>query len=82
MISRIGIFNPLPPDVHTEMLRDLRDRFMAALRQQEGHIEGYWLEGEDGQVGSVSFRESEGALKEGGTRANATPCSRTRTRAK
>jgi len=73
MISRIGIFKPLPPDVHTEMLRNLRDRFMAALQQQEGYIGGYWLEGEDEQVWSVSFWESEEALREGGTRANATP---------
>ena len=73
MIARIGNFNPLPPDVHTEMHRNLRDRFMAALQQQEGYIAGYWLEGEDGQVWSVSFWESEEALREGGTRTNATP---------
>jgi Antibiotic biosynthesis monooxygenase len=73
MIARVATFTPMAPDVEAEMHRNLRVRFISAIQEQEGFIAAYWLMGEDKQVWSISFWESEEAMRAGGQRANATP---------
>jgi len=43
MIARIATFPTLPPDVSAEVHRNVLDRFMPALRAQDGFVAGYWL---------------------------------------
>jgi len=73
MISRIATFPPLPPEQDAAVRRNVRERFMAALRAQEGFIAGYWLTRADRSWVSVSVWASEEAQRRGGERANATP---------
>lgn len=73
MIARIGTFNPMTPDVAAESSRNLLDRFLPALRSQEGFVAGYWLDAPDGRQLSITIWESEEALHEGTRRTNAVP---------
>jgi hypothetical protein len=73
MIARIGTFAPMPPEVAAESQRNLSERFLPALRAQEGFIAGYWLSGAAGQQLSITLWESEEAMGRGGAQANATP---------
>jgi len=73
MIARIGIFQHLAPEAAAESRRNLVERFLPALKAQEGFVAGYWLVGADGKRLSVSVWESEAALRTGGARANAVP---------
>ena len=43
MIARIATFPSLPPDVSAEVRRNVLERFMPALRAQDGFVAGYWL---------------------------------------
>jgi len=73
MIARIATFLTLPPDVSAEVHRNVLDRFMPALRAQDGFVAGYWLA--DAAETWISFTvwESEALAQRGGERANATP---------
>ncbi len=73
MIARLGVFDPMPEDVHREYRRNLTERFKPALEQQPGFVAGYWLRSEDGRELSFTVWESEEALATGAQRANATP---------
>ena len=73
MIARIATFPTLPADVSAEVHRNVMDRFMPALRAQDGFVAGYWLA--DAAETWISFTvwESEALAQRGGERANATP---------
>jgi hypothetical protein len=73
MIARIATFPTLPPDISAEVRRNVLQRFMPALRAQDGFVAGYWLANADGTWISFTVWESEAALERGGERANATP---------
>lgn len=73
MIARLGVFDPMPEDVHAEYRRNLVERFKPALEAQEGFIAGYWLQAPDGRELSFTVWTSEAALATGAQRANATP---------
>jgi heme-degrading monooxygenase HmoA len=73
MIARIATFPKLPPEVDAEVRRNVLERFMPALRAQEGFVAGYWVANEDGTWVSFSVWESKEAHERGGQRANATP---------
>lgn len=73
MIARIATFPQLPPEIEAEVRRNVRDRFMPALREQAGLVAGYWLRRDDGTWVSVTIWESEEAQQRGGAQANATP---------
>jgi hypothetical protein len=73
MIARIATFPSLPPDVSAEVRRNVLERFMPALRAQDGFVAGYWLANTDGTWISFTVWESEAAAQRGGQRANATP---------
>ena len=73
MIARIATFPTLPPDVSAEVRRNVLERFMPALRAQDGFVAGYWLANADGTWISFTVWESEAAAQRGGQRANATP---------
>jgi heme-degrading monooxygenase HmoA len=73
MIARIATFPTLPPDVSAEVRRNVLERFMPALRAQDGFVAGYWLATADGTWISFTVWESEAAAQHGGQRANATP---------
>ncbi len=73
MIARIATFTSLIPETAAESQRNLLERFLPALKAQEGFVGGYWLRAEDGKQVSVTVWESEEALQRGAERANATP---------
>ncbi len=73
MIARVAVFPPLPPDVDAEVRRNVRERFLPALRAQDGFVDGYWLTREDGSWLSLTVWESEEAQRRGGAAANAMP---------
>ena len=73
MIARIATFPPLAPEIAAEVRRNVLERFMPALRVQEGFIAGYWLADDDGRWISLTIWENEDAQRRGGERANATP---------
>ncbi len=73
MIARIATFPQLTPEVAAEVRRNVLERFMPALRAQEGFVAGYWLAREDGTWVSFSVWENEEAQRRGGERANAMP---------
>ena len=59
MIARIATFPTLPPDVSAEVHRNVLDRFMPALRAQDGFVAGYWLADAAGTWISFTVWESE-----------------------
>lgn len=63
----------MPPDIAAESRRNLEERFLPALRSQEGFVAGYWLASEDGRQLSITLWQSEEALERGAQRANAVP---------
>ncbi len=73
MIARIATFSSLTPETAAESRRNLLERFLPALKAQEGFVGGYWLRAEDGRLLSITVWESEEALRRGGERANAVP---------
>jgi hypothetical protein len=73
MIARIATFPSLPPEISAEVRRNVLDRFMPAIRVQDGFVAGYWLADEDGTWISFSVWESEADMERAGQRANATP---------
>jgi quinol monooxygenase YgiN len=73
MIARIATFPTLPPDVSAEVRRNVLDRFIPALRAQDGFVAGYWLADAAGTWISFSVWESEAAAQRAGERANAAP---------
>jgi len=73
MIARIATFPTLPPDISAEVRRNVLERFMPAIRAQDGFVAGYWLADADGTWISFTVWESEAAMVRGGERANATP---------
>jgi len=73
MIARIATFPSLPPAISAEVRRNVFDRFMPALRVQDGFVAGYWLADEDGTWISFSVWQSEADLERASQRANATP---------
>ena len=54
MIARVGTYHSMAPDVAAESRRNLVDRFLPALRAQEGFVGGYWLEAADGRQLSIT----------------------------
>jgi heme-degrading monooxygenase HmoA len=73
MIARIATFSSLTPETAAESRRNLLERFLPALKAQEGFVGGYWLRAEDGRQLSITVWESEEALRRGGAQANAVP---------
>ena len=73
MIARIGTFLSLTPEAAAESRRNLLERFLPALKAQEGFVAGFWLNAPDGRHLSITVWESEEAMRRGATRANATP---------
>ena len=73
MIARVGIFENLSPEAEAASTHNLRERFLPALKAQEGFVGGYWLKGEDGKALSITLWESVAMVQEGGRRANAVP---------
>lgn len=73
MIARIGTFLFLTPEAAAESRRNLLERFLPALKAQEGFAGGFWLNGEDGRHLSITVWASEEAMQQGAVRANATP---------
>jgi heme-degrading monooxygenase HmoA len=73
MIARIATFTTLPPEISAEVRRNVLERFMPAIRTQDGFVAGYWLANADGTWISFTVWESEAAAERGGARANATP---------
>jgi hypothetical protein len=73
VIARIATFAMLPPDVSAEVRRNVLERFMPAIRAQDGFVAGYWLANGDGTWISFTVWQSEWAMERGGERANATP---------
>ena len=73
MIARIATFPTLPPDISAEVRRNVLERFMPALRAQDGFVAGYWLANTDGTWISFTVWDTEAAVERGGERANATP---------
>jgi hypothetical protein len=73
MIARIARFPTLAADVSAEVHRNVMDRFMPALRAQDGFVAGYWLADAAGTWISFTIWESEASAQRGGERANATP---------
>jgi hypothetical protein len=73
VIARIATFPTLSEDVCVEVRRNVLERFMPAVRVQEGFVAGYWLANADGTWISFTIWESEAAAQRGGERANATP---------
>ena len=73
MIARIATFPSLPPAISAEVRRNVFDRFMPALRVQDGFVAGYWLADEGGTWISFSVWQSEADLERASQRANATP---------
>jgi heme-degrading monooxygenase HmoA len=73
MIARIAMFPTLPPDISAEVRRNVLERFMPAIRAQDGFVAGYWLANADGTWISFTIWQSEEAAQRGGERANATP---------
>lgn len=73
MIARIATFPSLRPDTSAEVRRNVLERFMPALRAQEGFVAGYWLANDEGTWISFSIWESEAHMERAGERANAAP---------
>jgi heme-degrading monooxygenase HmoA len=73
VIARLGVFEPMPEDIHAEYRRNLAERFKPALAAQDGFVAGYWLQAPDGRELSFTVWASEAALATGAQRANATP---------
>lgn len=73
MIARIGTFLSLSPEAASASRRNLIERFLPALKEQEGFIGGFWLNGADGRHLSITVWESEEAMRRGADRANAAP---------
>ena len=73
MIARIATFSSLTPEADAESRRNLLERFLPALKAQEGFVGGYWLAAADGRRLSITVWESEEALRRGGANANAVP---------
>ena len=73
MIARMGTFSSLTPEAAAESRRNLLERFLPALKAQEGFVGGYWLTATDGRHLSITVWESEEAMRRGAARANATP---------
>ena len=73
MIARIGTFLTLTPEAAAESRRNLLERFLPALKDQEGFVGGFWLNGEDGRHLSITVWASEEAMRRGAARANAVP---------
>jgi len=72
MIARIATFTTLPPEISAEVRRNVLERFMPAIRSQDGFVAGYWLANADGTWISFTIWESKAAEQRGGERANAT----------
>ena len=73
MIARIGTFLNLTPEAAEVSRHNLLERFLPALKAQEGFVGGFWLNGEDGRHLSITVWESEEAMRLGAAQANATP---------
>ncbi len=73
MIARIGTFLSLTPEAAAESRRNLLERFLPALKAQEGFVGGFWLNGADGRHLSITVWESEEAMRRGAAGANAAP---------
>jgi hypothetical protein len=73
MIARIAYFEGLTEQQKAAQDDNVARRFKAAITSQPGIVALLYLEKEDGTRISLSVWESLEALKEGGTRANATP---------
>jgi heme-degrading monooxygenase HmoA len=73
MIARIATFPTLPPEISAEVRRNVLERFMPAIRAQDGFVAGYWLANADGTWISFTVWQSEAAAQRGGERADATP---------
>ena len=73
MIARIATFPTLAPEIEAEVRRNVLERFMPALRAQEGFVAGYWVANGDGTWVSFSVWESQEAHERGGQRANSAP---------
>jgi hypothetical protein len=73
MVARIAYFGKLTDDQRRHQDHNYQNRFGAAIESQPGHILAALLENEDGERISLSIWESEGAMVEGGSRANAVP---------
>lgn len=73
MIARIGTFLALTPEGAAASRRNLLERFLPALKEQEGFVGGFWLDGADGRHLSITVWESEEAMRRGATSANAVP---------
>ncbi len=58
MIARIATFPTLPAGVSAEVHRNVLDRFMPALRAQDGFVAGYWLADAAGTWISQSYLTS------------------------
>ena len=73
MIARIATISSLTPEAAAESRRNLLERFLPALKAQEGFVGGYWLTAADGRHLSITVWESEEAMRRGAAQANATP---------
>jgi hypothetical protein len=73
MIARIGTFLSLTPEAAAATRYNLLERFVPALKAQEGFVAGLWLEAADGRQLSITVWESEELLRQAAARANAVP---------
>lgn len=73
MIARIGTFLSLPPEAAAASRHNLLERFLPALKVQEGFVGGFWLADAEGRHLSITVWESEEAMRRGAARANAVP---------
>lgn len=73
MIVLLSRFAPMSAEVEAEVRRNLRERFMPALRRQPGFIDGYWGKADAGRPVGVTLWESRDAAKAGSAAASATP---------
>jgi len=73
MIVRVAYFDRLAEDRAAASEDNLRRRFLPAIASQPGYVSGIWCKDADGNALSITVWESGDALREGGTRANATP---------
>lgn len=74
MIARIAV-SPFEPDedLRARQERNLKERFLPALKQQPGLLAGFWLRGDDGGVRSITVWESRDLMEAAARAANATP---------
>jgi hypothetical protein len=73
MIVRFASFAPMTEEEDAETRRNLFERFMAALKAQDGLVFGTRAIAEDGTWRSITGWESEEAMRAGAERANASP---------